>query len=98
MKESYDKKIQDLAYDLFQYLAIRGLKPGQKIPEFDEAIRQKHAKQFRDGMAEFVESFGDYITGYARSWQQDQKKNNANYGGVIFEKILAGIKTFLRSI
>jgi hypothetical protein len=80
-------KIQKMAYELFIYLANIDLPPGQKIPDFDEAVRQAHAKNYYNNLAEFLQAVGNYTGGYARSMKKDEKKYNADYWSRVYEEI-----------
>lgn len=97
-ERSEDQKIQKMAYEFFQHLATRGLKPGQRIPDFDEVARQRHADGFAKGVAEFMNSLKDYTGGYMRSAMQDERKNKANYGTEAFDRVMNGIKAFARYV
>jgi hypothetical protein len=87
MVESDDKAIQKMAWNLFQYLSVRGIPKGYTIPGFNETARKAHAEQFQEGIKEFTSAVSNYIAGYARSMEYDEKKYKADYASATYRTL-----------
>jgi Zn-dependent M32 family carboxypeptidase len=88
IRESEDQKIQRMVSDLFKYLSTCDLPPGSGISEVDEIARQHHAKNYYNGLSEFLQAIVDYTRGYARSMEYFEKKYKADYASRVYDAIV----------
>jgi len=87
VQESMDTKIQQLAYQLFQYLTTRELK-GKRIPDLTSLARRKHANGYYLGFREFAEAVKNYTSGYRRAMEIDEKKTNIDCALDVYDRVI----------
>jgi len=94
LSESDDQKIQKMAYDFFQYIVKRDLPSGKSIPDFDEKIRQDHAELYLSGVSEFIEAIKNFTDGYMRSMMKDEQKYKADFGSIVYDRVVNGLRAY----
>jgi hypothetical protein len=88
IRESEDQGIRNRVLDLFKYLSTRDLPLGGGISGVDEAARQSHAKNYCNGLFEFLRSIVITTQQYADSMKYFEKKFKADYGSHVYDDIV----------